>query len=190
LVHAGKETNVSGSGISGSIADINVHKPKLFELYQKCRFDEIASHALMAKNSRVEKLVRWTSLILILISFLTGSISYLNQPILSPVWAVVTALATVIGIYSLIIGSGAKQIHWFSVAARFRAEANEVEFFSEFVRLGKITEDELLNRWMRFSHRIEEILGSAGTELPEYCSANREKLDTELLRVLKAEAKL
>jgi hypothetical protein len=178
--------------VSGNprVADINVHKAKLFELYQKCRFDEIASHGLMARNSTIEKIVRWANLVLILISFLTGSISYLSRPALAPVWAVFTALATVVGIYSLIIGSGSKQIHWFSIAAKFRSEANEVEFFSEFVRLGKITEDELLSRWMGFSRRIEDILATAGSDLPEYCSRNRQKLDAELLRVLKAEGKL
>jgi hypothetical protein len=139
---------------------------------------------------RIEKAVRWSTVGLILISFLTGSVSYLAQPALAPIWAVFTALASVIGIYSLLSGASTKQFHWFSIASLFRSIANEVEWFSELVRMRKITENELLESWQRFVHRIEETLRQAGPEFPEYCDMRRDKLDRELTAVLITEGKL
>jgi hypothetical protein len=179
-----------GEAIMSAVADINVHKAKLFEMYQKCRYNELASHALMGGCMRIEKAVRISTVGAIFVSLLTGAISFLNRPVLNPIWALVTVIATILSVYSLIANTSSKQFHWFSVAAGFRSQANAVEYFSELVRLGRVAEDELLKEWQRFAHAIENLLTHAGADLPAHCSQHRDALDTELKRVLSSEGKL
>jgi hypothetical protein len=171
------------------LASFEDHKQKLFELYQKCRYNELASNRLMRRYMRVERAVRYTTIIAIFCSLLTGSISYLNNAVLGPVWAIVTIAAAISGVISLIVGSGAKQFHWFGIAQRFRSNANEVEMFSEYVKLGRVTEDGLLDEWKRLLNSHENVLGNAGIDLPDYCEKRKAKLDEQLVKLLRSENK-
>jgi hypothetical protein len=123
------------------------------------------------------------------ISLLTGSTESLNPPLLIPIWAVFNALATILAIYSLIVGSGSKRFEWFGLAARLHTLAEEVEFFSEYVKLGKITEDELLSRWEAFSRKLADLLDRCGVEHRDYARDNAGLLRTEIERILGNEGK-
>nr|WP_294528872.1 hypothetical protein [uncultured Rhodopila sp.] len=144
--------------------DFEANKQKLFDLYTKCRYNELCCLKLMQASMTMERAVRWSTALLIASSLLTGSVSYLSQPIFAPVWAIITTLATMIGIYSLIVGSGARQQHWFSMASAFREEASRIEFASECLRLGKMTEDEFLATWWTLTRRMEQLVHTAGPE--------------------------
>jgi hypothetical protein len=165
---------------SGPIADFETNRQKLFELYTKCRYNELCCHKLMQSSMALERAVRWSTALLIASSLLTGSVSYLSQPIFTPVWAIITTLATMVGIYSLIVGSGAREHHWFSMASAFREEASRIEFATEYLRLGKMTNEEFLETWWMLTQRFGQLLHSAGPELPGFSSRYRRKLDCEL----------
>ena len=171
------------------IADIAEHKPKLFELYTRCRYNELICDELMRGASRVENAVKWSVLGAVAISLVTGSTSYLNPPALAPAWALFSALATFLATYSLVSGTGAKRFDWFGLAVRFRALADEVEFFSEYVKLGKITEDELLTQWQTFGRRLADLLDRGGVELRDYAAKHAEALRDKAATILKDERK-
>jgi hypothetical protein len=130
----------------------------------------------MGKASNLERLVRTSALALIAVSLLTGSTSYLNPPVLNPLWAVFSALATLLAAYGYFVGSGAKQFTWFSLGQKFDPAANEVEFLSQFVKLGKIAEDELIETWKRFSGRLQELLNEGGVEHRQHEAKNETAL--------------
>jgi hypothetical protein len=172
-----------------SIASIDQYKTKLFDLYTRFRYNELICDKLMRRASRIEWLVRWSVLITVLISLVTGALEKLNPTILSPLWAVFGAIATFLAIYSLVVDSGGKRFEWFSHAARFHALAEEVEFFSEYVKLGKITENELLDRWRAFSGRLAEVLQQCGVGHRDYARDNEATLRNEIETVLRNEGK-
>ncbi|WP_213775428.1 hypothetical protein [Bradyrhizobium sp. dw_78] len=174
---------------TGLIANIEQYKTKLFELYTRFRYNELICDELMRRASQIEGLVRWSVLISVLISLVTGALDKLNPPALTPVWAVFGALATFLAIYSLVVGSGGKRFEWFGHAARFHALAEEVEFFSEYVKLGKITESELLDRWQAFSKRLGDLLHQCGVEHRDYARDNAATLKSKIEAVLKDEGK-
>jgi hypothetical protein len=169
------------------IASYEDNKTQLFELYRRFRYGELVAYGLMNGATRIEKTVKISVLGLLAISLLTGSTSYLNPPILSPFWAVFSALATLLAAYSLIAGSGAKQFAWFGLARKFHAVANEVEFFSRYVKLGKISEDELMKTWKQFSERLAELLSEGGIEHQQYEGKYRDSLVSSLATTLKNE---
>lgn len=165
---------------SPSAANFDVHIQKLLDLYVGCQFSELCCQELLQSSLNVERAVRWSTAMLIGCSLLTGSISYLNQPIFAPIWAIVTTLATMVGIYSLIVGSGARQQQWFAVASELRKHAQEVAFVSEYLRLGRMGEDELLERWRQLSRVLNNIRDSGGAELADYALKNQYRVDFEL----------
>jgi hypothetical protein len=172
-----------------SIANIEQYKTRLFELYTRFRYNELICDHLMRRASGIEWLVRWSILIAVLISLVTGSLEKLNPTVLTPVWAVFGAIATFLAVYSLVVGSGGKRFEWFGHAARLHTLAEEVEFFSEYVKLGKITENELLERWQAFSKRLGDLLQQCGVEHRDYARDNAATLKTEIEAILKNEGK-
>jgi hypothetical protein len=171
------------------IANIDQYKDKLFELYTRFRYNELICDILMRRASRVEWLVRWSVLITVLIVLVTGALDKLNLTALTPVWALFGALATFLAVYGLVVGSGGKRFEWFGHAARFRTLADEVEFFSEYVKLRKITETELLDRWQAFSKRLGDLVHHCGVEHRDYARDNAATLRTEIEGILKSEGK-
>jgi hypothetical protein len=173
-----------------SIANFNQYKAKLFELYTRFRYNELICDNLMRRASRTEWFLRWSILITVLISLLTGAFDKLNSiAVLTPIWALFGVIATFLAIYSLVVGSSGKRFEWFGHAARLRALAEEVEFFSEYVKLGKITENELLERWQAFSRRLGDLVQQCGVEHRDYARDNEATLKTEIERILKSEEK-
>lgn len=171
------------------IAAFDEYKDRLFDLYTRCRFHELICSKKMSRSRRINNVVKWSVLGLLGISLLTGSTSFLNPPILNPVWAVCGAIGTLLAAYSLIVASGEKEFQWLALVERFNAIGDEVEFFSLYVRLGKINEEELLSQWERFNSKIRDALGRGGTELREYAERNRTILTDELANILKQENK-
>jgi hypothetical protein len=174
---------------NGAIAKYEECGNELFDLYKRFRYGEIVASSLMNGAGRIEKAVRRSVLGLVAISFLTGSTSYLNPPFLSPVWAVVTALATILAVYAYIVGSSSKQFIWFSLARKFQTAATEMEFFSHYVKLGKITEDELRRTWQMFLDKLNDLLSEGGVEHREREEKNRYRLRLELDMILRREGK-
>jgi hypothetical protein len=86
-----------------TIADIDKYKTKLFDLYTRFRYNELICDKLMLRASRIEGLVRWSVLITVLISLVTGALDKLNPAVLAPLWAVFGAIATFLAIYSLVV---------------------------------------------------------------------------------------
>ncbi len=171
-------------------ASFDQHKIKLFELYTRFRYNELVCDKLMRRASRTEWLVRWSVLISVLISLVTGSLDKLNPAVLTPVWAVFGAVATFLAVYSLVVGNGGKRFECFGHAARLHSLAEEVEFFSEYVKLGKITENELLERWKAFSSRLGDILQQCGVEHRDFTRDNQAALKSELNIILKSEGRI
>jgi hypothetical protein len=66
------------------------------------------------------------------------------------------------------VQSGSRRFQWFSLETKFKSLANEVEYFSECVRLRRVSEDKLLADWRQFVKDIQAVLEQAGPELPEY----------------------
>lgn len=151
------------------IAQIADYKSQLFDLYKRFRYNELISDHLRHDAMRIEKFVRWSVLIAVAISLMTGGeVAFARRPELAPVWAVFAALSTLLSVYSLIVSSGSKQFSWFSLSMKFRAVADDIEFFSELVKLGKITETELMTDWKRFTDRLAALLEQANVELKEF----------------------
>jgi hypothetical protein len=61
--------------------------------------------------------------------------------------------------------------------------------FSEYVKLGKITEQELLSRWEAFSTKLGELVEQAGVEFRDYSERHKRELGLELVSILKMESK-
>jgi hypothetical protein len=171
------------------IAEFSEYEAKLFGLYTRFRHNELICHDLMRRAGRVEWLVKATVLISVAISLLTGSTSGMNPSLLAPLWAVFGAIATLLAIYSLVVASGPKRFEWFALAARFRTLADEVEFFSEYVKLRKITEDELLVRWEYFSEKLRDLIERGGVEFSDFGLKHADSLQQRLRNALKAEGK-
>jgi hypothetical protein len=167
-----------------TIANFPEYESHLVELYTRFRYNETICHELMARASGLEKKVRWSVLILLAISLFTGVFPALNQPAFNKLWGAVTATATLLTIYSLITGSSEKQFRWFSLAARFRSVANEVEFFSFYVKRGKILETELTERWKAFRIDLDRLLENGGLELVEYEAKNKARLTIKIRETL------
>ena len=110
-------------------ANYEEYEDKLFELYKRFRYGEIVASSLMNGAGRIERAVRTSVVGLVAISLLTGSTSFLNPPILTPLWAVLTALATLLAVYAYIVGSSAKQFAWFGLRASSRQQPRNWSFF-------------------------------------------------------------
>jgi hypothetical protein len=175
------------TGREPRLAPFGEYKPKLFDLYTHFRYNELICHRLMSSARKVERVVKWSVVVLVAISLLTGSTSALNPRVLTPIWAVCNAIATLLAVISLILGSGEKQFSWLALSAKFSGGANEVEFFSEYVRLQRVTEDELLERWEGFGDTLEDLVNQGGLDLSEYANKNSTSLREELTRILKQE---
>jgi hypothetical protein len=169
------------------VAQYSDYEPNLVELYTRFRYNELTCHKLMGRATTLEKAVRWSVLVLLGISLFTGLYPGLNSPALNRIWGTVTAAATLLTVYSLFEGSGEKQFHWFRLAARFRSSANEVEFFSFYVKRGKILEGELEERWKAFRNDLDRLIEHAGLGLTEYESKHRQLLTIEIRETLKQE---
>jgi hypothetical protein len=174
---------------SKRIAKFGTYKTKLFELYTRGRYNEMIAAELMAKAALIEKLVRWSVFVTLAIALIPASVTYLNPPVLAPASAIITAVATFLSVVSLAANSSAKQFFWFDLSRKFRTLAEEVEFFSEWVQLGKVTEEELLSRWRSFTRRLEDLIEQAGKPLKEYADAHPRILRKKLATVLRQENK-
>lgn len=174
---------------AANVANSSYYKDQLFALYQRARYNELICSSLMSEAVNIEKWVRGSVLLLVAISLLTGSTSYLNPPILTPIWAVLSALATLLAVYSLVVASGAKQFFWFGLSSRFLALAERVEFFAVYVRIGKVEEDELIAQWQSFSSQLADLLHVGGVELRDYTQKNAKVLTERLEEALKQEGK-
>ena len=166
-------------------ARIEDYKTKLFDFYTKCRFNELACDDLLHKATRIERLVRWS--VLILVEFIITSV--FHGPLLDIVSSVVSGLATLLAIYSLIVGSGSRQFDWFELARRFNGHAREMEFFSEEIRKGRVTEPELDEKWRQLSDDLEHTVERGRIELREYANQNQTNLRSRLEKNLKVEKK-
>jgi hypothetical protein len=175
------------NAVGETIAQYSDYEPNLVELYTRFRYNELTCHKLMGRAARLEKAVRWSLLALLAISLLTGIYPGLNSPALNRIWGTVTAAATLLAVYSLFEGSGERQFHWFRLAARFRSSANEVEFFSFYVKRGRILEVDLDERWKAFRADLDHLLEHAGLGLTEYESKHRRVLTIEIRETLKQE---
>jgi hypothetical protein len=172
------------------IANIEEYEPELFELYKRFRYNELICDHLRHDAMRIEKWVRWSVVATVAISFLSGGeVTFLHRPGLAPLWALITALATILSIYSMIVGSGTKQFFWFSLSIKLRSGADEVEFFSRSVKLGKITEDELMVEWRRFREKLSSLLEQASLDLREFDAGHKSALQDEFEVILQSENK-
>jgi hypothetical protein len=171
------------------IAKFDDYKRQLFDLYTRPRYSELICDGLMRGAVKVEKVVRWSVLILVAIALLSQATEGFYPSVLKPIGIAFDVLATLVALYSLIVASGAKQFTWFALASKFAALATEVEFFSEYVRLGKITEDELLDTWKGFSEKMGDLLDQGGVELREYAKKHGEPLRDKLAITLKKEGR-
>src|SRR5271155_744010 len=138
------------------------YKDDLINLYKRARYNELICSRLMGRAVKVESWVRGSVLLLVAFSLLTCSTSYLNPPVLTPVWAAISGIATLLAVYSLIVASSAKQFLWFGLSTRFAVLADRAEFFGIYVRNGKVTEAEFLNERQYFASQIADLLQSGG----------------------------
>ncbi len=170
----------SGTGAENPVASFSEYGPKLGELYTRFRYNKLIAHKLMGRALRIEKAVRWSVFVLLAISLFTGIFPGLNTGVMNRVWGSVTAAATLLTLYSLTVGSGEKQFRWFRFAAQFQTCASEVEFFSLYVKQGRIFEKELAERWSSFSTSLNQLLENAGPEFTDFESKHRLLLTKEL----------
>jgi hypothetical protein len=173
-----------------TIVKFDDYRAKLFDLYQRPRYQEIICLELATRANRIEVFVKLSILVLVGISLITGSAPFLNLPPLTSLWAIISALATLFSAYSLIVDSGAKRFFWFALATKFHAIADEGELFSEYVKLGKISEKELLSQWQSFSKKLADLIEQGGIELQGYASKNELVLREKLTEILKLEHKI
>jgi hypothetical protein len=171
------------------VAKFDDYRIQLFELYQRARYQEETCLGLARRANRTEIFVKWSVLVLVGISLITGSMPYLNRPPFTAVWAILGALATLFSAYSLIVDSGAKRSSWFALATKFRAIADEFEFFTEYVKRGKISEKELLLKWEAFSKKLAELIEQGGVEMLDYAAHNEDVLREKLSKILKQEGR-
>jgi hypothetical protein len=166
------------------------HEAELFELYTRFRFNELVGLHLSREAAKLEKWVRRSVVGVLAISLFTPVIPGMDQASLKWVWEFLTGLATMLGIYSMIVSSGAKQFEWFRRATRFRTWASKVESFSAQVKRGKVTEDEFDEAWNSYIHELNRLVEEGGIEFDEYVNRCRTPLTDELKSALRAESKL
>jgi hypothetical protein len=176
-----------GAEAEDSVASFAAYGTELGLMYTRFRYNKLICHKLMARALRVEMAVRWSVFVLLAISLFTGIFPKLNDGAMNRVWGSVTAAATLLTLYSLTTGSGEKQFRWFRFAAQFQTCASEVEFFSLYVKQGRIFEKELAERWNSFSTSLNQLLENAGPELTDYEAKNRISLTKELEEALPRE---
>ena len=167
-------------------ARIEDYKTRLFDFYTKCRFNALACDDLLHKATRIERLVRWSVLVLVAVAFIT---SIFHGPVMDIASSVISGLATLLAIYSLIVGSGSRQFDWFELARRFEGHAREMEFFSEEIRRGRVTEPELAEKWRELSDNLEQTVERGRIELREYANQNQAELRGRLEEILRDEKK-
>jgi hypothetical protein len=138
---------------------------KLVELHKRCRDAEVCSLKLMQSAIWLERAVRLSTAGLVGSSLLTGSVSYLNTPALMPLWACITAAATVTGIYSLIVRSGSQQDHWFKMAYGFAGQAAEIQILTDDLCSGMLSASEFRTQWHVQVRAFEALKQKAGPEL-------------------------
>jgi hypothetical protein len=177
------------NGQGPAISIFAEYEPRLFELYQRFRYNELICGRLTRRAMKLERLVRWSVLISLAISLLSGIFPVMNEVVLSRIWGTFTAAATLLTVYSLFEGSGEKQHRWFQVAMRFHASASEVEFFSAQVKRGKVTEEELAAAWKEFTRELDQLIQGAGSSFLEYEAEHREELSEDLATTLRRENK-
>jgi hypothetical protein len=170
------------------VANFADYKRNLADLYTRLLYNKVVCLRLMSQAARLEKAVRSSVLVLLGISLLTGAFPVLNGRRFSGIWAFVTITATLLTLYSLIVGSGEKQFRWFRLAAHFQTCASEVEFFAFYVKQGKVLEPEFAERWRAFSTTLNQLVESAGPEFIDYAEKNKHTL-TEATVQLIAEQK-
>jgi hypothetical protein len=162
----------------------------LFELYTRFRFNELVCLRLSRKASNLEKWVRRSVVGVLAISLFTPVIPGMDEASLKWVWEGITVLATLLGICSMIVSSGAKQFEWFRRATQFRTWASKLESFSTQVKRGKVAEGEFDETWDSYIQELNRLVEESGIEFDEYVSQCRDAVTTELQSVLRSENKL
>jgi hypothetical protein len=187
---AGNAGALAARTTGGSAAPLFVeYESTLFELYKRFRYNELLCGRLMRKSLRVEKWVRVSVLITLAISLSTGVIPGMNQATLNWIWASFTTAATLLTIYSLMVGSGSMQFRWFQLAMRFHASSSSVEFFTLQVKRGKFSEDDLTETWRDFRRELDFLIDGAGPGFLEFASKHQDELTEELEATLRRESK-
>jgi hypothetical protein len=173
--------------MSRKLASFRDYDDKLFELYTRCRYNELICAELMSGAVRLEKWNQWMLFGSIVGSLLAGALGFLNAPSFAWAWASFGALATGLSLYSLIVDAGGRRFLWFGLAGKFLATAEEVEQFSLFVQRRKITEQELLSEWRTFSKKLADLVEQGGHALREYEAQHDDRLRDRLAAILKRE---
>jgi hypothetical protein len=171
----------------GKIASFAEYDDALFDLYTRCRYNELICHELMRGAARLERLNRGSLFASIAIAMFAGTLGFANIPGFVWGWAVFGIVATLLSLYSLVVDSGGKRFSWLGLASKLRAVADEVEQFSAYVRGGKITEPELRRQWTTFGKALGELTDQGGVELREYEAKHRANLRAQLAATLKEE---
>ena len=184
------QASVSPPASAPAISVFAEQEANLFDLYTRFRFNELVCLHLSRKASNLEKWVRRSVVGVLAISLFTPVIPGMDEASLKWVWEGITVLATLLGIYSMIVGSGAKQFEWFRRATQFRTWASKLESFSTQVKRGKVSEAEFDETWDSYIHELNRLLEEGGIEFDEFVNQNRDPLTTELQSALKAENKV
>lgn len=165
------------------------YEKNLFELYTRFRYHELVCRRLMRKAANLERWVRRSVFITLAVSLLSGVIPGMNQATLNWIWGSLTTAATLMTLYSLSEGSGEKQYSWSQLAMRFHSSSSQVEFFSDQVRRGKFTEDELAETWHAFRIELDNLVAGAGMVFLEYEEKHQNELTDEIATILRREKK-
>jgi hypothetical protein len=172
---------------SAKAANFADYDGALFELYTRCRYNELICHELMRGAARLERANQASLFGSISVALFAGTLGFMNTAGFVWVWAVFGVLATLLSLYSLIVDSGGRRFAWFGIATKLRALADEVEQFSLYVRRKKITEQELRTQWRTFGKALAELIEQGGVGLREYEAKRRDALRNELAIQLRQE---
>jgi hypothetical protein len=95
--------------MSRKLASFRDYDDKLFDLYTRCRYNELICAELMSGAVRLEKWNQWMLFGSIVGSLLAGALGFLNAPSFAWAWASFGALATGLSLYSLIVDAGGRR---------------------------------------------------------------------------------
>jgi hypothetical protein len=166
------------------------NEAQLFKLYTRFRYNELVCLRLSRQAATLEKWVLRSVVGVLALSLFTPIIPGMSQASLTWVWESLTTAATLLGVYSLIVGSGDKKLEWFRLAMRFRAWASKLESFSTQVRRGKVDQSEFDETWDSYIEELNRQIEEGGLALDEYEAKFRDPLSVELAATLRHENRI
>lgn len=176
----------NGNGANPLFAE---YEPRLFDLYTLFRYNELICRQLTRRALQLERWVKSSVLFTLAISLFSPIVPGMNHTTLNWIWGSFTTAAMLLTVYSLFQGSSEGQFRWFQLATRFHASADQVELLSLQVKRGKLSEDEIVDAWEKFTVALSSLMDGAGPAFLDFEAKQRGQLTDELAATLRREGK-